>query len=301
MSISTVIHKLRKLITLKFRNSRSSKPKDHSVFLLKEMNFNLIMTNNINRDILIQMLINDLGNKYPELMNLNGYSVYSQNEEDGIISNIFEKIGLSAVKFFEFGVHPTENNTLNLLLKNGTGVWFDKGLTKFKSIINEKKSLLILDEFISINNINLLCKKGLDFLKIEKNELDFLSMDLDGNDYYFTKQIVSLGVRPKVFCLEYNAKFRLPLDIKINYSENHSWAVDDYLGCSLQAYINLLNKEYTLLVCNLTGSNCFFIRNDFIHKFKIYESSLIYMPPRYYLSPFNKGHKPSFKFLNLID
>lgn len=236
--------------------------------------------------------------KMPESLALSGYSAYSQNDEDDILRKIFEKLNSQKpLTFFEFGVDATENNTLNMFLGNAKGCWYDKGLTGFKKQYGEKFGLKIFDEYITKDNIGKLTTDGLSFLSISKTDLDLLSLDLDGNDYYFIEEINRSGLLPKVYCLEYNAKFIPPLDVKIKYNPNHSWNGDDYFGCSLQSYVNLLSENYTLICCNLTGSNCFFIRNDFKHLFTIYPIADLYQPPRYYLGEkTSKGHPPTIKF-----
>jgi len=53
------------------------------------------------------------------------YQVYSQNGEDGIIQEIFEKIGTTNKFFVEFGVESSlECNSLFLLSQGWTGVYY---------------------------------------------------------------------------------------------------------------------------------------------------------------------------------
>src|SRR4051794_12997040 len=55
-----------------------------------------------------------------------GFKVYSQNDEDGIIQEIFARIGIASKTFVEFGVeNGLENNTLTLLLKEWNGLWIE--------------------------------------------------------------------------------------------------------------------------------------------------------------------------------
>lgn len=55
-----------------------------------------------------------------------GYKVYSQFDEDGIINEIFKRIGTTNKIFIEFGVGDgTENNTIYLLLKGWSGLWIE--------------------------------------------------------------------------------------------------------------------------------------------------------------------------------
>ena len=55
-----------------------------------------------------------------------GFKVYSQNDEDGIIQEILNRIGETSKTFVEFGVgNGLENNTLTLLLKGWHGLWIE--------------------------------------------------------------------------------------------------------------------------------------------------------------------------------
>src|ERR1700758_747686 len=55
-----------------------------------------------------------------------GFKVYSQCDEDGIIQEIFNRIGLTSSTFVEFGVgNGLENNTLKLLLEGWSGLWIE--------------------------------------------------------------------------------------------------------------------------------------------------------------------------------
>lgn len=242
---------------------------------------------------------------YPENLIKYGFSVYSQNEEDGIIQEIFNRIAVKNIKFIEFGVQAAENNTLNAVMNGGRGTWVDKGLSKFKQELQQNKKLNIIDEFVTMENIFEIYLSSLNFLELKDHEtIDLLSLDLDGNDYYFISQLLSKGASPKLFCLEYNPKFHPPTKSKIEYNHYQRWEDNnDYYGCSLQEYVDLFKEfDYTLLVCNITGSNCFFIKNDYTSHFEIYSHSELYQPGRDYLSPFFKGKKPSMRYLlNLIN
>src|SRR6266404_3114197 len=52
------------------------------------------------------------------------HKIYSQNGEDGIIREIFKRIGTTSKTFFEFGAGAgNENNTIALLIDDWTGWW----------------------------------------------------------------------------------------------------------------------------------------------------------------------------------
>src|SRR5215211_5834044 len=55
-----------------------------------------------------------------------GFKVYSQNDEDGIIQEIFKRIGTTNKTFIEFGVEAgSECNTAKLLLEGWRGLWIE--------------------------------------------------------------------------------------------------------------------------------------------------------------------------------
>ncbi len=90
-----------------------------------------------------------------------GYKAFSQSDEDGIIAEIFRRIGTESKVFFEFGVGDgLANNTLNLLLAGWKGYWID-GSPKFAAVIRERFGehlesgrLHLLNEFITKESIN---------------------------------------------------------------------------------------------------------------------------------------------------
>jgi hypothetical protein len=50
------------------------------------------------------------------------------------------------------------------------------------------------------------------FSAIAASDVDVLSVDLDGNDLYFTEALLNV-LRPKLVIVEYNAKFPPPAGI----------------------------------------------------------------------------------------
>src|SRR5262244_3045365 len=65
-------------------------------------------------------------NADPKRLARYGYKVYSQNDEDGIIAEIFRRIGTTARSFVEFGVETgVECNTAKLLVEGWRGLWIE--------------------------------------------------------------------------------------------------------------------------------------------------------------------------------
>ena len=88
-------------------------------------------------------------------------------------------------------------------------------------------------------------------------DLDVISLDLDGNDYHLTEELLLNGVNPKLFIVEYTPSFS-PIEFIMEYDSFFNWKGDDYFGASLQSFNNYLNINYSPICCNYhTGVNAF--------------------------------------------
>ena len=128
-------------------------------------------------------------------------------------------------------------------------------------------------------------------------EIDLLSIDLDGNDYYLLEAIRS--VQPRVIVAEYNAKFPADVTWVMEYNEAHRWDSTDYFGASLKAFETLLaGRGYSLVGCNIVGTNAFFVRTELAKDPPFcapFTSENHYEPVRYYLHPlYHAGHPAGF-------
>ncbi len=199
----------------------------------------------------------------PKALEPYGYKVYSQNDEDGIIHEIFKRIGTINKSFIEFGVQNGLESNCHLLLFYGwKGLWIEGDEvfcseieTKFRTVIRNGQ-LKIINRFITKDNINEIFTRG-----GVTGEIDLLSIDIDGNDIYVWDAIEV--VNPRVVIVEYNAKFPPDIEWKQAYNPSHIWRGTDWHGASLKAFEILgRNKGYRLVGTNLRGCNAFFVRND---------------------------------------
>ena len=229
-----------------------------------------------------------------------GSKTYSQSDEDGIIREIFNRIGVTNKTFVEFGIgNGLENNSLALLFDGWKGLWIDAStdsVTKirnnFHQIINNGQ-LKIVESFITKDNINDLISTN-----IQDPEIDLLSVDIDGNDYHVVNAITC--TRPRVIVIEYNAKFAPPTLYCMDYNATHFWEKDDCFGASLKFFeVNLEKKGYYLVGCNLSGANAFFVRKDLVADqfLEPFTAENHYEPARYYLSGYFAGHPASYQTL----
>jgi hypothetical protein len=220
-------------------------------------------------------------------------SVYTQNGEDGIIEEVFKRIGTTNKFFVEFGVHGIKNNATYLLLKGWQGLWIGDSntgkqnvLDKFRSQLKEKKLIFKQKRIIRKNIENI-------FQESEVPEtFDFLSIDIDGNDYWIWDTIKNY--HPRLVSIEYNATFPPDFACVMAYDPDHQWDQTSYFGSSLLALDELGRKKgYKLIGCDFTGCNAFFLRDD--QNLALFEKPFSaknhYEPPRYFLRK-SSGHRP---------
>ena len=224
--------------------------------------------------------------KYSEkLDDINKYEFKktSQNNEDGIIEFIFNKIGLKKINFVEIGFDFYQNNSLNFLGKVNKGLFIDGSenkVIKLKSIIAllyPFKNINVVKKFIDKDNLNSI----IDDHFHNDEEIDFFSIDVDGNDYYLFE---NLKVRPKVICIEYNFWYGPDVKCSVPYDKNFTWEIGTtYSGASLNSLCELAERKgYYLIALESHCVNAFFIRSDLKNNFEIIDNIKYFRTPKYY-------------------
>ena len=206
----------------------------------------------------------------------------SQNNEDGIIKNIFDRIKLEKVNFVEIGFDYYENNSINFLDKANKGLFIDGSkdkIFKLKSIMKllyPFKNINVLSKFIDKDNLNEIINYYFNEL-----EIDFFSIDVDGNDYYLFE---NLEIRPKIICIEYNFWFGPNIKCSIPYDKYFIWEEGTlYSGASLNALCSLAKtKGYHLIALDSNCVNAFFIRSDLKNQFEIIDNIKSFKTPKKY-------------------
>lgn len=190
------------------------------------------------------------------------YKVFSQNLEDGIIAEIFRRIGTTEKTFVEFGVGDgRENNTLWLLCQGWKGLWIEGSSEFVKKISDREKyfietgNLFCKNAFITKDNINELIQEHL------QGEVDLLSIDIDGNDYDVLDAIHI--VTPRVIVAEINGKYPPPFAWHMPYDPDYVWDGSDGSGMSFQAVFDWAQAHnYRVIASDLSGVNVFLLRED---------------------------------------
>jgi hypothetical protein len=198
--------------------------------------------------------------------------IYSQNGEDGIILNLLNRVGCPTKRFAEFGIgNGIECNTANLSLNFGwSGLLMDgdprrtRAAAEFyrRKLGTNSGRITFRTEWITAENVDSLFRQA-----GYTEEIDLLSIDVDGNDYWLWEALSS--PKPRVVVIEYNATFGYEAAITVPYEaafERFSHHPSGfYHGASLLALEFLgARKGYSLVGCDSRGVNAFFVRDDVV-------------------------------------
>lgn len=173
---------------------------------------------------------------------------YSQAGESTILWEIFQKIGTRSKFAVEFGASDGYwLSNIRMFLDNGwTGLQME-GISEPK---NGVKS-----EFITKDNINNLFKK----YNVPQN-VDLLSIDIDGNDYWVWK---NLEYSPTVVVVEYNSNFDKNTSVALEYDEKHTFDGTYAYSASFRAYEKLATQKGYYFYAEARHTNLIFVKNEF--------------------------------------
>jgi hypothetical protein len=200
-----------------------------------------------------------------------GFRVYSQFEEDGILLYIFSLIGATNKKVVEICAgNGKECMATNLLINHGwEGYLFDGSDEKVRLgrqfFSGQRDTFLLPPRFeqawITAENINAILENvGV------VGEVDLLSLDVDGMDYWIWNAIES--IQPRVCIFETHNVIPSHLSLTAKYDPNFCYLnlpaeQRDFRSTSLLAMTKLSKaKGYRLIGSHRHGFNCFFMRND---------------------------------------
>jgi hypothetical protein len=211
-------------------------------------------------------------------------SLFSQNGEDGVLVKLFQLIEPSSRFCVEFGADDgiTNSNTYLFRLQGWNCLLLDRK--------NENLKLNLYSAFITAENITQL----FDRYKVPYN-LDFLSIDVDFNDFHIWKALDN-KYRPAVVLIEYNGTHPPDQDKVAKYQPYFSGDGTNYYGASILALYNLgRSKGYSLVYAEQAGVNLFFVRDDILEEKDLHFKDMnnvekIYRTPKYGKGP-NGGHR----------
>lgn len=172
---------------------------------------------------------------------------YCQFNEEEILDEILEKIGTTNKFAVEFGCHLNHRFSNTQYLKEDGWDVQQYGI----------EGAPLINEFFNAENVN-------DIFDRHKtpDEPDFMSIDIDGMDYYVWKAMDR--VKPRVVCIEYN--IARPEGVQ-EYKADNVWVGynDSNFGSCRDEMVRLgKEKGYTLVEENL--ANLFFVKNELWEK-----------------------------------
>lgn len=199
-----------------------------------------------------------------------GFGLYSQHDEDGILLYIFSRIGVRTYRAVEMCAGTGyECNVANLLINHRwTGLLVDgnpANISRARAFYQRRPETMhwmpnILQAWITRDNVNqLLTDAGY------SGEIDLLSLDVDGVDYWLWEAMTAIS--PRVVVLEYNHLHGPEASVTVPYRDDFVAEFteygSDYAGASLAAFIKLgRRKGYRYVGANAIGTNAFFVRDD---------------------------------------
>ncbi len=191
-------------------------------------------------------------------------SVYSQSGEDGVIEKILETLPTSDKWCVEFGawdgLHLT--NTRNLIENQQySAVLIEADIEKFKDLernYNANADVHPMHGFVGFDQ-----KDNLDTF-LAKTEIpkdfDFLSIDIDGNDYHVWAAMREY--QPKALVIEYNPT--IPNECEFVQAADPNV----HQGTSLLSLVKLGKSKGYELVCAMQ-LNAFFVKREYFDYFGI--------------------------------
>lgn len=248
------------------------------------------------QELFYAQLMQDPRYQQPKRLQRFERQVFSQNGEDGIIQEIFNRIGAASQCFLEIGIGDgRETNTTWLLQKGWRGVWIEgdrnatqRATREFARHLSDRR-LVLGTAFVTAENI-----AGLLDRAQFPGEFDLVSLDIDRNTFHLWQALGKL--KPRVVVVEYNASIPPEQDWRVEYVPDRTWNGTNYYGASLKAF-ETLGKElgYCLVGCETAGANAFFVRQDLVgdHFADPFTSENHYEPPRYFLMR-TVGHPRGF-------
>jgi hypothetical protein len=172
---------------------------------------------------------------------------YSQYGEEGYLRFIFENVGVKDGFFVDLGANDGKylSNTRYFKEHGWSGILIDG--QEFKGVHRH---------YITAENINELLKRyGV------QNEFDLLSIDIDGNDYWVLRKILSC-FRPRLIISEYNSEFT---DARtIEYDPTFHFRATDYYGYTFEAGLKLAEEFGYRVIFQNCNLNMYYLRKDLL-------------------------------------
>lgn len=181
------------------------------------------------------------------------FSITSQWGEDGVLAEIFKRIGIAHHICVDIGAWDGKHfsNTWRLSQHGWRRIMCEMNKDRADAAIIKDGDVMVVEKCESIDR---LCRQ-----EGVTTEYDLLSIDIDGDDYYLWQD--SVFYKPRVVVIEYNQTVPPWMDIKQDRG--------GCFGASARSLMNLAEKKGYVLV-HVTTTNLIFVLADYKDKFEEY-------------------------------
>ncbi len=217
--------------------------------------------------------------RYKELLRQNAnlstfdeveFRAFSQNGEDGILLYIFSLMGSTNKRAVEICAGDgIQCNCANLIINHGWNALLVDGdeanVRAGRAYYSECPDTkwwppTFVNAWVLRDNVNSVIRA-----QAYEGEIDLLSLDMDGMDYWIWEALDCIN--PRVVVLEYQCIWGPDKSVTVPYDPSFVAEIVDgganYSGASLAAFVKLgRRKGYRLIGCQRYGFNAFFMRSD---------------------------------------
>lgn len=191
-------------------------------------------------------------------------NIHSQTGEDGIIEKILEIIPNKDKWCVEFGAWDGKflTNTRNLIdAISYSAVLIESDKDKFRDLnqmYSDRADIITINKHVGFKEAD-----GLDRILMDTpipRDFDFLSIDIDGNDYHVWKAVSKYN--PKIVVIEFNPT----IPTHICFVQSADPAIQQ--GASLLSLVEL-GKEKGYELVSVLPFNAFFVKREYFPLFNI--------------------------------
>ncbi len=192
------------------------------------------------------------------------FHVSSQNEEDGITLALINLTGTTNRRFLDLGAGANGGNTGFLAESCGwTGLMADGRANRVVQLAARyaRCGVDAKQVWLTGDNVNQVARDH----RLD-GEIDLLSLDLDGIDYWVWRALDACS--PRVVVLAFNAAFGADRAVTVPYDPEFDRAANTegapwFYGASLAAFEQLgREKGYRLVMVEPKGVHAYLLRND---------------------------------------
>jgi len=198
-------------------------------------------------------------------MKFKKYYAYAANGEEGVIDHIFSHVKPTSYFCVDVGAGDgiKSSNTRWLVESSWNSLLLDRKGNKDSMDVKIEKMM------ITTNNV-------IDVFQLHEvpYDVDFLSIDIDNNDWWILKTILDHGrYRPKLICVEFNPNFKADEDKVRPYWPTAKKNGTIFYGSGISAF-DMLGKKYRYKIIHamrgageggtLAGRNLFLIDDQYV-------------------------------------